>query len=700
MTQAMTLRPLREDIDIYPAPPRENGLPCWTLHDITGNRFFSVGQDELRILKFWNAGSPEQIARAASVGAPKPIEADQVQALASFLAQGQLLQAGSSRDTEYLLTLVERRKQTLIKQALFTYLAVRIPLVRPQRLLRAMLPWVHWVFSPLFLLATMLAALCGAALVSVRWDEYTSFLPDMLTPSGMVAMLLALVLSKTLHEFGHALTATRYGCRVAAMGIAFIVGCPMLYTDATEAWKLSSHSARLRISMAGLGAEFILAAWALLFWSLVEPGHLRDAFFLFSAVTWLVSLAINVSPFMRFDGYYLLMDLWGIPNLQPRSFALAKWKVRGFIFKLDQPSPDNAPLRTQRLMIVYAVCTWLYRLVIFLGIAWLVYAFFFKVLGVILMVVELGWFIFLPIWRELQAWQELRKKVSIRPGAIFIFLTLLGLIFFMPWPRTASIPAVLQLQNETHVYAAHGGYVRDLPVQVGDEVRAGQLLLRLYSPELERNLKASQLRLTLADQKLHAASLDKRDAAFLSILREELRAAQADLQQRQDDLDQLVVTAEQPATVIDMDRTIHPGSTVPLGQEILLLATSRAWEIHALAESDDFARLTLGQKARFVPETPGLSVIACSINRLDTYADRSLDWPLLSSVHGGQIEITPQDEGPVMQAPRHRVLCLPQEEIEAQTRVRGVVLVRTWTEPLAWHGWTKARVFWERELGF
>ena len=105
----------------------------------------------------------------------------------------------------------------------------------------------------------------------------------------------------------------------------------------------------------------MVAAWALLFWNLAEPGHLRDALFLFAGVTWLISLAVNLSPFMRFDGYYLLMDLWGIPNFQTRVFALASWKLRGLLFRLDQPTLDSAPLRTRRLMIVYAVCTWLYR---------------------------------------------------------------------------------------------------------------------------------------------------------------------------------------------------------------------------------------------------------------------------------------------------------------------------------------------------
>lgn len=100
-----------------------------------------------------------------------------------------------------------------------------------------------------------------------------------------------------------------------------------------------------------------------------------------------------------------------------------------------------------------------------------------------------------------------------------------------------------------------------------------------------------------------------------------------------------------------------------------------------------------------MPETPGLSAIPCVLTQLDSYADRALDWPLLSTVHGGLVATTHERE-PVMQTPRHRVLCQPQGLVTAQTRVRGVVLVRVWTEPLAWHAWTMARVFWEQELGF
>lgn len=53
-----------------------------------------------------------------------------------------------------------------------------------------------------------------------------------------------------------------------------------------------------------------------------------------------------------------------------------------------------------------------------------------------------------------------------------------------------------------------------------------------------------------------------------------------------------------------------------------------------------------------------------------------------------------------MQVPRHRVFCLPEGEVGAQTRIRGVVAVRVWTESLVRRAWINLRVLWERELSF
>lgn len=89
-----------------------------------------------------------------------------------------------------------------------------------------------------------------------------------------------------------------------------------------------SARARLVIDCAGMVAEIMLATLATILWSLVPDGPLRDGLFTLSSSTWLLTLSVNLSPLMRFDGYYILSDLMGIPNLQERAFAWTRWRTR------------------------------------------------------------------------------------------------------------------------------------------------------------------------------------------------------------------------------------------------------------------------------------------------------------------------------------------------------------------------------------
>ena len=61
------------------------------------------------------------------------------------------------------------------------------------------------------------------------------------------------------------LIAKHYGCRVSAIGIAFLVFFPFLYTDTTDAWRLRNHKERLLINFGGILTELHLALLQLLF---------------------------------------------------------------------------------------------------------------------------------------------------------------------------------------------------------------------------------------------------------------------------------------------------------------------------------------------------------------------------------------------------------------------------------------------------
>ena len=181
---------------------------------------------------------------------------------------------------------------------------------------------------------------------------------------------------------------------------------PVLYTDTNDVWRLKNHRQRLAVSSAGVLTELGIALWATFLWVLVPDGLLRSMLFLLSTTTWVSTVLINVSPFMRFDGYFILMDALDMPNLHGRSFALARWKLREWLFALDEPRPEQLSPAREHGLIAFAWATWIYRLVVFLGIAVLVYHFAVKLVGILLFMVEILWFVLMPLRLELKAWAE------------------------------------------------------------------------------------------------------------------------------------------------------------------------------------------------------------------------------------------------------------------------------------------------------
>ena len=89
--------------------------------------------------------------------------------------------------------------------------------------------------------------------------------------------------------------------------------------------------------------------------------------------------------------------------------------------------------------------SWIWRAVLFFGIALTVYHLFFKVLGIFLMLVELVWFIGLPIWKEFGEWWQRRDQAD--PRKVLLTgssLGLLVLVLLVPWRNAVDVPAMLE----------------------------------------------------------------------------------------------------------------------------------------------------------------------------------------------------------------------------------------------------------------
>ena len=692
------LPPLRDDLRLYAAAPERDGSPAWVIQDPARNRFFRIGWLEFELLSRWGAPDAKALARQVCAESPLAVGVDDVAALVEFLGRNQLLRATTARDSARLAAIRERQRPGRLRWLLHNYLFFRVPLLRPARFLEATLPYVSFVFRPAFLAFVIAATVVGLVLAARQWDVFTHTLATSFTPGGILGFLVALALAKSLHELGHAYTATRYGVRVGHMGVAFIVLWPMLYTDTGESWKLADRRQRFTIAAAGVATELALAGLATLGWSLAPDGAFRQALFFLATVSWVMTLAINASPFMRFDGYFLLSDAVDLPNLHERSFAQAKAFLRRALLGLREPWPEVFAPRTRAWLVVFAFATWLWRLMVFIAIALAVYHFFFKLLGVILLAVELGWFVVRPVAAELKVWWERRAEVPGSRRVIWLLLAaVLGAVVLIPWRQDVSAPALVRAERQQLIYSPLPARIavapRDGPVAAGDS------LLVLDSPDIRSRAEVSRASADTFSAQLErlpgVRQGEEQRARLASELARELAAVRGELAE----LKRLEIRAPFAGQVLDVDPDLAVGSWVAPSQPLGILVDPASWTAEALVPEAALTRIAAGDRARLhLPGDP-LTRLEGSVIAIDTARAGALPDPLLAAVHGGPIE-TVEGERLTPRAALYRVRISLDAPPPAARVARATAVIEGKRESLAADWLRSISAVIVRETGF
>jgi putative peptide zinc metalloprotease protein len=653
---AIMLPALRDELSLHPGPASLDGSPSWTIRDPVRNRYFRIGWAAFEALSRWG-GTAGEVAEAVRAETTIDMSDDEVVDVVKFLQGNQLTQPNSHADTLHLAEQAAAEKHSVFNWLLHHYLFFRIPLVRPDRFLGALLPLVTWLGSVWFRWTTLGALLLGLVLVARQWDVFTTTLVDTLSVSGMVSYGIALSLVKVVHELAHGLTAKRFGCRVPTMGAAFLVMWPVLYTDVNETWTLASRRQRLLVGAAGIMAELAVAAWATLLWAFLPDGPLRQGVFVLAAFTWISSLAINLSPFMRFDGYFLAMDALELPNLHPRAFAMAKWWLREVLFDLVEPPPEPMNPARQRAMVAFAFAVWIYRLVLFLGIAALVYHFFIKAVGVLLFCVEMGWFITLPIAREVMEWAKRRTDIikNTRWKLPLLGLGLALLVAIIPWRTRIEAPAILAAQTVSPLFLPVPARLEAVLVERGRHVAAGTQLLKFVSPDIESRRAITAARLAGKSAELEAVKLDPFGRERLSALTEEVSRLGAEAAGLDAETQRLTVTALHDGFFLDLLPDLKPGAWLSPKQQLGLIRADGATIAIAYVAEDDLERIAPGDEAGFSPHGLDYPRMSGAVLSIDRNPVKVLTDPALASLHGGDIPVRASGQALVPQGGYYRV---------------------------------------------
>jgi putative peptide zinc metalloprotease protein len=485
-------------------------------------------------------------------------------------------------------------------------LYIQLPGWDPSGVLAGLDRRLGWLVSwpCLFVAACFVLLVWGQTLV--HGDTFYRRLPgwDSLSRwQTWVSLWVAIGVSKVLHELAHGLVARRMGAECHAMGAALVLFSPALYCDVSDAWCLPRRRQRLAIALAGIVGETVCGAAALAVWWGTRPGWFHDWCWHLTAVTTLSTLAVNLNPLVRYDGYFVLSDLWGIPNLRQQAQRVVDRGIRRVLHgPHDHANEASSSRLTQAGLVLYAGLATGYRLVVLVTMGYALAAIL-KPWGL-----ESGVWLYaasavigLGVTTGQHARRWLSGGRSWRPWLVTAAgLALVGLggtaLWRTPfaWPQQA--PFVIEPVDPARVYVTTPGDLAVMHVAAGDHVRIGEPLLELRDPALLRRRLELLVECARREQEVALAKIQQSPAveveaaAALATVSDQL----AELERR---IERLVLRAPRDGVVVPVTMpeptksaedealptwsgspldAVNHGAWLPAGTEVLIVVPSAA----------------------------------------------------------------------------------------------------------------------------
>jgi putative peptide zinc metalloprotease protein len=294
---------LADDVEI--TPQREAGREVWVVGRAATGRYIKLGANERRVLELVGGRAAGEIAAefaARHGGTLSP--ATVVKFLSTLGALGLLAGEGLRQGQSAPLT---------------RHVYLRFSLFDPDALFGFLVPKLGWVWTPAFVVVTLLLMLLVGVMTLNNGAEVAHHAGRILAEDFFLVLLAALVVVFS-HEFAHGLTCKAFGGRATEVGLLLIYYClPALYCNVSGIHRIAKRSRRLWVIAAGVYWQFLVGALSMLAWFMLEPYTLpADAAMIF-ALGSLLNVAFNANPLIKLDGYYFLSQLLYLPNLMEKS---------------------------------------------------------------------------------------------------------------------------------------------------------------------------------------------------------------------------------------------------------------------------------------------------------------------------------------------------------------------------------------------
>ena len=496
----------------------------------------------------------------------------------------------------------------------------------------------------------------GLLIVLMNHHEFTSELMAVFDPTLWVMLLAMWVVAKLCHELGHAIAARHHGIRVGKFGLLFFFLAPLPFVDVTDAWKLESKWKRIQIGLGGVYVELALAAVAAWVWWLSPNelvGHLAAQFFLVAGPG---TLLVNANPLLRLDGYYVLSDLTGIPNLRMHGRKQLASRLNQYLMGTEA-EPSLLKGWRRPFATVHALASVVFQLFWMSGLI-VAISHWMRGVGMVIAMAAISLWVILPVliwirkmwnYESTDRWQWNTQRMRLLTFASIVPL----IVHFMATdvsPLMRRVPVVVRNHDPQIARATADALVANIYVQPGQRVLPGMLLLELENPELV--MQRSDLADELAIAEVRAVQW--RGRGELSQAAAEFENAES-LRRQIKELDEQIaglnIVAERAGYVLNPDLAELKGCFVDRGDELCQVTDPGQKELlTSVGESD----LLAYQKAAIIGvpvavRLKGGTRFSVTPTSLQPRARLRLPHPTLAATSGGPlpVELAANDQSDV-----------------------------------------------------
>jgi putative peptide zinc metalloprotease protein len=480
---------LRSDLPISRQQTASGAV--YVLKDPVSERFFRLREHEYLVARQLDGQSDlETVRLSAQEQLGRPIESDVISSFVRQLEKLHLLEHTGP-------TLPTSSPSPAWRNSL---LYLRLKTIDPDRLLTRMVGPLGLFFTPAFVVMSAVAIILGGGIVASNRAEIWLHLQQLYRLDVLPLAWLTVLVVTVFHEFAHGLTCKHFGGQVREIGLMLLYFQPAMYCNVSDAWLFPEKSQRLWVTFAGGYFEAFLWALSAIAWRMTDAGTMVNTVALIVTATSGIKIAFNANPLIKLDGYYLLSDYLGLPNLRQRSFAYMRARLRQLWHGRTQP-PDTTA-RERRVYVLYGLLAGAYSAWLLGLVSWHVGGFLidrYQAPGLLV-------FLFLLAVAFRRATSTLVSRIRhLSPNSVARMLELRG----RRWPTyslavpvlvlgAVVIPVELRVNGAFTILPAHNadiraeveGTIAEIYVDEGDSVEKGRLLARLSDRDQVAQLAA------------------------------------------------------------------------------------------------------------------------------------------------------------------------------------------------------------------